>query len=143
VLGFVTVLLAVGGVVASVALAAVTRHRAETVADVAALAAAGKALNGEAVACVEARRIAAAHQVELLGCRLDGLDAVVEVGLRPPGRLRGLGLVHARARAGRRTGSGNEKRRNTVVLGESVIVHPPGVTWERTSRWLEGEPLPP
>jgi secretion/DNA translocation related TadE-like protein len=104
VLGFVTVLLAMGGVVATVAVAAVTRHRVETVADVAALAAAGRALEGEQAACDEARRLTEAHDVQLVSCRLDGLDAVVDVGVRPPGRLGGLGLVHGRARAGRRHG---------------------------------------
>jgi secretion/DNA translocation related TadE-like protein len=104
VLGFVAVLLAVGAVVVSVASLAATRHRAETAADVAALAAAGKALHGEPVACDEARRLAGAHGVRLLSCRLDGLDAVVEVGVRAPGRLGALGLVRGRARAGRRSG---------------------------------------
>ena len=104
VLGFVTVLLAVGAVVASVASLAVTRHRAETAADVVALAAAAKALEGAPVACAEARRLAGAHGVELLDCHLDGWDAEVEVGLRPAGRLSALGVVHGRARAGRRSG---------------------------------------
>lgn len=102
VLGFVAVLLAVGGLVASLSLLAVTRHRAETVADVAALAAAAQALQGEAAACQAAVRAAELHDVRLVSCRLDGLDVQVSIAVRPPGRLGSLGLVHARARAGRR-----------------------------------------
>jgi secretion/DNA translocation related TadE-like protein len=102
VLGFVTVLLLVGGLVASAASLVVTRHRAEAAADLAALAAAGRAFEGQLAACAAARHVAVAQGVRLLGCRLDGLDAVVEVGVRAPGRLGELGLVHGRAKAGRR-----------------------------------------
>lgn len=102
VLGLVTVLLFVGGLVATVASLAVTRHRAETAADLAALAAAGRAFEGRLAACAAARHVVEAQKGHLLTCRLDGLDAVVEVGVRPPGRLGELGLVHARAKAGRR-----------------------------------------
>ena len=104
VLGFVTILLFVGGLVASVASIVVTRHRAEAAADLAALAAAGRAFEGQPAACSAARHVAHGQAVQLLSCRLDGLDALVEVGVRPPGRLGELGLVHARARAGRRGG---------------------------------------
>jgi secretion/DNA translocation related TadE-like protein len=104
VMGFMGVLLSVGAVVAGAASVVVTRHRAETAADVVALAAAAKVYEGKPAACAEARRLARAHEVQLLDCRLEGLDAVVDVGLRPPGRLSALGIVHGRARAGRRSG---------------------------------------
>jgi secretion/DNA translocation related TadE-like protein len=102
VLGFVTVLLLLGGLVASLAALTVTRHQAEAAADLAALAAAGKAFEGETAACAAARRVAAAQHGRVLSCRLEGLDARVEVGVRAPGRLGELGLVRGRAKAGRR-----------------------------------------
>ena len=102
VLGFVTVLLLVGGLVASVACVAVARHQAEAAADLAALAAAGRAFEGGAAACAAARHVVEAQAGELLECRLEGVDVLVEVGVRPPGRLGALGLVHGWAKAGRR-----------------------------------------
>lgn len=102
VLGFVTVLLLVGGMVASVACLAAARHQAEAAADLAALAGAGRAFEGEAAACAAARHVVDAQEGELLRCRLDGADVLVEVGVRPPGGLGALGLVRGRAKAGRR-----------------------------------------
>lgn len=101
-LGFVVLLLATGGLVATLTAVVVSRHQAEAAADLAALAAAGRALEGEPAACAAARHVTRAQRADLLRCRLDGLDAAVEVGVRPPGRLGQLGLVRVRARAGRR-----------------------------------------
>lgn len=95
VLGFAAVVSLLGAI-------AVTRHRAESAADLAALAAAKHSLEGWPAACAAARRIAADQHGIVVSCALDGLDAVVEVAIRPPGWLGTLGLVHGRARAGGR-----------------------------------------
>jgi secretion/DNA translocation related TadE-like protein len=93
------VLLIVGALV-ELGAAAVTRHRAESAADLAALAAAGRATPGEGQACTGARWVADRMRVELTSCRLIGWDAEVEVAARPPNPLVGLGSATARARAG-------------------------------------------
>lgn len=80
--------------------AVVTRHRAESAADLAALAAATKAVAGERAACDEARWVAGRMGVELRSCRLSGWDALVEVVAAPPGVLSRLRPAVARARAG-------------------------------------------
>lgn len=101
-LGLIVVILAVGGVMATLVAVSATRHRAEAIADLAALAAAQHSLEGPDAACGVARRLARAQQGVLLECLLDGFDAVVLVGVAPPGRAASFGLVKGRARAGRR-----------------------------------------
>lgn len=59
------------------------RHRAETGADLAALAGAGAALSGEGAACQAAAVRAQANATRLTSCRLDVLDVVVEVSVTP------------------------------------------------------------
>lgn len=81
-----------------------TRTRAASAADLAALAAAGHALDGPAAACVVARRIAEANGARLLHCQVrDAVaDVVAVVTLRWPGPgWQGLGWPAAvRSRAG-------------------------------------------
>jgi secretion/DNA translocation related TadE-like protein len=80
--------------------AVVVRHQAESAADLAALAAASRAVAGERYACGEARWVAEQMGVDLLSCRLSGWDALVEVVAGPPGVLGQLSQATARARAG-------------------------------------------
>lgn len=101
-LALMLVLLAVGGVIGTIGVVSVTRHRAEATADLAALAAARHVFEGEQAACGAARRLAAEQGARLLDCRLEALDVVVVVGVRPPGRVASFGLVRGQARAGRR-----------------------------------------
>jgi secretion/DNA translocation related TadE-like protein len=101
-IGVIPLLLLLGGVVASATAVAATRHRAEGAADLAALAAAHHALEGDRAACAAAEHVAQANGADVLSCRLEGADAVVEVASRLPGRLSPLGQVHGKARAGRR-----------------------------------------
>jgi secretion/DNA translocation related TadE-like protein len=82
------------------AIAVVTRHRAESAADLAALAAAGNAAAGEERACADARWVTEQMDVELLSCRLSGWDALVEVTAAAPAGLGIFGPAAARARAG-------------------------------------------
>jgi secretion/DNA translocation related TadE-like protein len=85
---------------AAVAAVGVARQRAAAVADLAALAAARHALEGPAVACGWALRLAAADGAELVGCQVRGDVVEVVAQVRPPGRLGVLGAVTGRARAG-------------------------------------------
>jgi secretion/DNA translocation related TadE-like protein len=78
----------------------VTRHRAQSAADLAALAAASKAVAGEDRACDAARWVAEQMEVALRSCRLSGWDALVEVVEPPPVELVPFGSAAARARAG-------------------------------------------
>jgi secretion/DNA translocation related TadE-like protein len=81
--------------------AAVTgRHRAETAADLAALAAAVHVPDGESAACAEASLTAARNGGTVRACRVVGDD--VEVAVSAPIRLGGFGVrtASALARAG-------------------------------------------
>lgn len=95
---------AVGAMAALVALAVLvlqlgsavsTRHRAESAADLAALAVAAHALEGPDAACARARVVTDGMDAELVRCEVDGWDAVVEVDAGS-----GLGAGRGRARAG-------------------------------------------
>lgn len=81
--------------------AVVARHRATAAADLAALAAAGRAVTADPDACAVAADVAAANAAELTGCTV-GVDAVVEISVSVPVRFGPLGLLAAtgRARAG-------------------------------------------
>lgn len=79
--------------------AVVARHRAESAADLAALAAASHAAEGPAQACERARWIADRMAVSLLTCRWQRLDAFIEVQAPSLG-FAGLPGPSARARAG-------------------------------------------
>jgi secretion/DNA translocation related TadE-like protein len=80
--------------------AVVVRHRVESAADLAALAAAAVAFAGEERACGEARWVSEQMGVELRSCRLSDWDALVEVVDMPSGVLGQFGGAAARARAG-------------------------------------------
>jgi secretion/DNA translocation related TadE-like protein len=96
----VLVVLTVATAVVWVVAATTTRHRAESAADLAALAAAVLAPDGERSACGRARWVAERMRVELRSCRLAGWDALVEVTAEPSGLFATLGPAAARARAG-------------------------------------------
>lgn len=78
----------------------VARHQAESAADLAALAGAGRAIAGQRPACERARRVTDRMQVRLESCRVTAWDVLVEVSARPGGRLGRFGAAEARARAG-------------------------------------------
>jgi secretion/DNA translocation related TadE-like protein len=100
VLAIAALIALLGAGTAAVAAVGVARQRAAAVADLAALAGAQHALEGPAVACGWARRLAAADDAVLLGCRVAGDVVEVEAQVRPAGRLGVLGAATARARAG-------------------------------------------
>ncbi|MFC5908209.1 Rv3654c family TadE-like protein, partial [Streptacidiphilus monticola] len=75
--------------------------RAESAADLAALAAGGRLLLAPGVACGEAARVAAAHGARLVSCTVsdDAVQDSVVVAVDAPS-LPGFPPAHARARAG-------------------------------------------
>lgn len=95
--GAIAALLAVAGLVFALGAVVVTRHRAGDAADLAALAAAGRADQGTERACAQARSVVERMSVRLASCRFDQWDALVEVQVDAPG---GLGVLSAHARAG-------------------------------------------
>ena len=99
--GLICLAVLLGSAVWALGLARGGRHAAETAADLAALAGARNAILGESGACDHARDVARENGARLVSCRLDGLDAVVEVERALPGRMAAFGPVRARARAGR------------------------------------------
>lgn len=94
------VLTATTALLAALGAVAVARHRAASAADLAALAAAGRVLEGQQVACAAAGRTVAAVGARVTSCALDGDRVTVAVALRPAGLLAGLGSATAVARAG-------------------------------------------
>jgi len=92
------VLALVGVAVVLVGAAVVARHRAGAAADLAALAAAGAAVQGDPRACAVAGELAAANAATLDSCAV-GAGAVVELYVHVPVRLGPLGVLDARARA--------------------------------------------
>jgi secretion/DNA translocation related TadE-like protein len=95
--GLVVVLVA--ATLAMVGSATVARHRAQVAADLAALAAALRAWDGQSVACDRAADLSARNGASLVACRLEGLDAIVTVEVRAGGAAR-WGAARASARAG-------------------------------------------
>lgn len=90
----------VGLLLAGLGAVAVTRHRAASAADLAALAAADVALQGPDAACAAAARVAERGATVLTACRLGDDVVEVVVVLRPGGVLGRLGEARAVARAG-------------------------------------------
>ena len=78
--------------------AVAARHRAEAAADLAALAAAGQAVQGPEVACARAAAVAATAGGRVALCRVHDAEALVEVEVAFPA-ARGGG-ARGRARAG-------------------------------------------
>ncbi|GGM45045.1 hypothetical protein GCM10012275_15110 [Longimycelium tulufanense] len=96
----VLALLLITALVIQLAIAVTTRRRAESAADLAALAAAAHALSGPEHACAHARWITDRMRTNLASCRLEQWDALVEVTAKPNGPLANFAAVHARSRAG-------------------------------------------
>lgn len=97
--GAVVVLL-VTGLAVHLGAAVLARQRAETGADLAALAGAAQLLRGAESACATADLVAMANDVAMTGCRTDGLDLLVEVTAQVAGGGAFGGTAVGRARAG-------------------------------------------
>jgi secretion/DNA translocation related TadE-like protein len=93
------VLLAVTGLGLHLGVAIIARQRAETGADLAALAGAAKVLQGPDVVCATVVRVAVANGVDVQECSVIGTDVLVMVSARV-GAGPFAGTAAARARAG-------------------------------------------
>lgn len=80
--------------------AAVLRHRAGAVADLAALAAAAAAPQGSEAACGQAALVATGMSARLDACNLAGLVVEIEVSVSAELLVVGESTAHGRARAG-------------------------------------------
>ncbi|WP_268956845.1 Rv3654c family TadE-like protein [Mycolicibacterium mageritense] len=80
--------------------AVIARHQAQAAADLAALAAAGSLAAGPDAACAQADAIASAMHTVVAGCRVDGLDVVLEAQVTVRFGRWDLGPARASARAG-------------------------------------------
>ncbi|MCW0214341.1 MAG: flp pilus-assembly TadE/G-like family protein [Pseudonocardia sp.] len=80
--------------------AVLARHRAEAAADLAALGAAGRSIDGTDTACALARDLAERARAVLDRCELDGWEAVVQVRVHRSWTLLAPGEAVGRARAG-------------------------------------------
>ncbi|OZM73405.1 helicase [Amycolatopsis antarctica] len=80
--------------------AVLARHRATWAADLAALAAAGRADLGVTEACARATAISDRMGARIRDCTLREWDALIRVEVDLPGPLAGLGPATGRARAG-------------------------------------------
>lgn len=100
VLVLAALLIAAGYLAGGYGAALALRHRAEAAADLAALAAAREAGQGERAACATAARVADVNRAVLRGCGLRGLVAETEVTAHGRGVLSRFGAATARARAG-------------------------------------------
>lgn len=98
--GAVAALLALAALGVNLGAAVSGRHRAEAAADLAALAAAGHAADGEPAACAQGSRVTDAMAAPLVSCRLSGWEAFVETEVRAPISMLPSPTVHGRARAG-------------------------------------------
>lgn len=72
-------LIAVTGGIVHVGAAVIARHRAQTAADLAALAAAGAIASGPGSACAQATLVAREMDTSVTDCAVDKLDVVVHV----------------------------------------------------------------
>lgn len=96
----IAVLLGVTGGGLCLGSAVVGRHRAQAVADLAAVTAAGWLPSGVTAACERAAQVVRRMRANQLRCGADGLDVVVSVEVAPVIRVPGLGPASAVARAG-------------------------------------------
>lgn len=92
----VLVTVSIGGIWFGAAVLA--RHRAQSAADLAALAAAARIAAGSVVACGQAEALARAMRARLLSCDVTELDVTVTVAVDTG--LRTAGPARAAARAG-------------------------------------------
>jgi secretion/DNA translocation related TadE-like protein len=94
------VILAVVGGVLVVGSAVIARHEAQSAADLAALAAAGRLAEGQTAACGWAESVARQMNARMTGCAVQALDVVVTIDVDAALGRWGLGVARAAARAG-------------------------------------------
>ena len=75
----VAALVTIAGAGAYLGAAVIARHRAQSAADLAALAGASALPDGQATACIRAQAVTTATGGQMVDCRIDGLDVVIVV----------------------------------------------------------------
>lgn len=93
----VVVLATVTGAGITLGAAIVARHRAQSAADLAALAAAARMPAGAEQACLQAQAVAASMRATVAGCDVESLDVVVTVVVGTGLRIGGAARATARA----------------------------------------------
>jgi secretion/DNA translocation related TadE-like protein len=94
----IVVLLAITGLAVQLGAGALARQRAETGADLAALAGAAKVLQGPDTVCASVVRVAVANGADVQSCSVVGTDVLVTVTARAgTGLFAGIGTGRARA----------------------------------------------
>jgi secretion/DNA translocation related TadE-like protein len=93
------ILAACGGAVV-IGTAVIARHRAQSAADLAALAAAGRLTAGQETACGWAASLADSMHASVVGCGVEDLDVIVTVDVSVSLSRWGIGTARAAARAG-------------------------------------------
>jgi secretion/DNA translocation related TadE-like protein len=93
-------ILAVTSAAVVVGAAVIARHRAQSAADLAALAAAGRLAAGQGTACGWAVSVAERMDASVTSCTVTALDVVVTIDVDAVLGRWGLGAAHAAARAG-------------------------------------------
>jgi secretion/DNA translocation related TadE-like protein len=93
-------ILAVVGAAMVVGSAVIARHRAQSAADLAALAAAGRLAEGQSAACGWAVSVADQMNARVTACAVEALDVTVTVDVDAALGRWGLGTARAAARAG-------------------------------------------
>ena len=96
----VAVLLSITGAGCYLGSVVVARHRAQAVADLAALAAAARLPAGAEAACALASAVARTMRAQTIDCMLDDLDVVLTVEVDVAFAAWGVGPARAAARAG-------------------------------------------
>lgn len=96
----VALILAVCGGAVVVGTAVIARHRAQSAADLAALAAAGRLTAGQETACGWAASLADSMHASVVGCGVEDLDVIVTVDVSVSLSRWGIGTARAAARAG-------------------------------------------
>lgn len=94
------VIVAVVGAAMVVGSAVIARHRAQSAADLAALAAAGRLAAGQNTACGWAVSVGDQMNARVTECRVESLDVVITVEVGAALGRWGLGTARAAARAG-------------------------------------------
>ena len=94
----VLVVVSLGGI--AVGSAVIARHRAQSAADLGALAAAGRLAAGQDAACAWATSVAQRMGGSVTSCVVEDLDVVVSVGVAAHLGRWGVGTASAAARAG-------------------------------------------
>lgn len=102
----IAVLVALTAGFAYLGVAVVARHRAQSAADLAALAGAGRLAHGGEAACAEAAAVATAMGTNIARCSIENLDVVVAVDVTVALGRFGVGPARAVARAGPVDGAG-------------------------------------